>query len=356
MRDSLGSCRFVPVRALASGLPIPRARRRRDRCAARLSLAASCLLLSACDGPRSALDPAGVGAERIAALAWWLFGAAALVWILVMGLALYTRSTRRPRHPERTAQLLIVVGGTVFPTVVLAALLAYALWLMPQLDPPVPAGTLVVEVVGEQWWWRVRYPSGGDPVELANEVHLPVGTPSELELASADVIHSFWVPALAGKMDMIPGRKTRLVMQPTRIGQFQGACAEFCGAAHAQMGLLAVVEPRARFERWLAHQRLPAAPPATPLARRGQEVFTANGCGACHSIRGTEAAGSIGPDLTHVGSRRQLAAGVLRNEPDALRRWVSHPRALKPGVLMPAFGLLPQADLVALGAYLRGLQ
>jgi len=352
-----------------------RARRAVPRLSVLPALAVLALVPAGCAGPRSALHPAGADAERIAALAWWLFGAAALVWIAVMGIALYAQFARRPRDPEPAARLLVVGGGVVFPVVVLAVLLGYGLWLMPRLNAPAPPGAVTVEVSGEQWWWRVRYlpPADAQPgtgaapaatardtadrtVELANELHLPVGERTQLRLVSGDVIHSFWVPALAGKMDMIPGRANQLVLEPTRTGEFPGACAEYCGTAHAQMGFVVVVEPRPAFERWLAAQRAPAPPPATPLAERGHEVFIASGCGACHRVRGTAAEGTIGPDLTHVGSRRTLAGGALRNGPEALRRWVGHPRGVKPGVLMPAFGLLPDADLTALAAYLEGLR
>ena len=332
--------------------------------------------MAGCAGPRSALAPSGADAERIAALALWLFGAAALVWVVVIGIALYAQHARPPRDPEPAARLLVFGGGVLFPTVVLAVLLGFGLWLMPRLNAPAPPGADRIEVSGEQWWWRVRYlpqsagalprmagspARGGDAggegaVELANELHLPVGERTALRLISGDVIHSVWVPSLAGKMDMIPGRVNGLVLEPTRTGEFPGICAEYCGTAHAQMGFVVVVEPRPAFERWLAAQREPAAAPATPLAERGHEVFVASGCGACHRIRGTAADGTIGPDLTHVGSRRTLAGGVLRNGREALRRWVDHPRGVKPGVRMPAFGLLPDADLTALAAYLEGLR
>ncbi len=319
----------------------------------------ACVLLAGCHGSRSTLNPAGVGAERIAELAWWLFGGAALIWVAVMGLALYATRISRPPHPVEAARLLILGGGVVFPTLLLAVLLGYGLWLMPQLTAPAPVatGALSIQVSGEQWWWRVRYPTpDGGTVELANELWLPVGERVELRLSSPDVIHSLWVPALAGKMDMIPGRETRLVIEPTRTGEFPGVCAEYCGTAHAKMAFVAVVSERADFDRWLTAQRAPARAPATALAERGERVFTANGCGACHGVRGTAANGVVGPDLTHVGSRRTLGAGVLRNGPEALKRWVGHPRVIKPGVNMPAFGMLPEDDLAALAAYLEGLQ
>lgn len=317
---------------------------------------AGALVLSGCGGSQSALDPAGWGAARIAELFWWLTGGAVVIWLLVIGLTVYVMHVRPEPHPRRTA-LLIIGGGAVFPTIVLAGYLVYGLALLPDLLAPAPPGSLRVHVTGEQWWWRVHYPGpDGEPVPLANEIHLPVGEPVDLLLASPDVIHAFWVPSLGGKMDMIPGRQTRLTLEPTRTGVFRGVCAEYCGTAHAQMKFYVVVEERAAFERWLAHQAAPAQPPATPLAERGQTLFLASGCGACHAVRGTPAAGAVGPDLTHVGGRLSLGAGILPSQPDDFLRWIAHTEAVKPGVHMPAFGMLPEEDLHALAAYLSGLE
>jgi cytochrome c oxidase subunit 2 len=193
-------------------------------------------------------------------------------------------------------------------------------------------------------------------VPVANELSLPAGLPVQFELHSDNVIHSFWVPSLGPKMDMIPGRVTWLTLQPTRTGWFRGTCAEYCGGSHALMGLdVQVLEPPA-FDRWLAQQAAPAATPADPVARRGYDTFFAAGCSACHTIRGTPAAGVIGPDLTHVGSRRTLAASVLPNDPGAFRRWIEHPERTKPQARMPRFDMLPADDLTALAGFLEGLQ
>jgi cytochrome c oxidase subunit II len=183
-----------------------------------------------------------------------------------------------------------------------------------------------------------------------------VGEPVQLRLESVDVIHSFWVPALHGKMDMIPGRVNHLTLRPTRTGVFRGACAEYCGASHALMALYVEVMTRDQFERWLDRQAAPAASPVDPLAQRGHQLFFATGCGACHAIRGTDASSVIGPDLTHVGGRLSLAAGILDNEVDAFRRWLTFTEHLKPGVQMPHFGMLPREDVAALAAYLEGLE
>lgn len=240
---------------------------------------------------------------------------------------------------------------------VLGVLLVYGLALTPDLLAPAPEGSLRIAVTGEQWWWRVRYlPPGGDPVDLANEIRLPVGERVEFSLESPDVIHSFWIPALGGKIDMIPGRVNRLTLQPSRTGVFRGACAEYCGASHALMSFSVVVLEQEDFARWLAHQAQPAPEPTAALAAHGQDLFLANGCGACHAIRGTPADGVVGPDLTHVGGRLSLGAGILPNEPDAFVRWIARTEMVKPGVHMPAFGMLPAEDLEALAVYLEGLQ
>jgi cytochrome c oxidase subunit 2 len=316
------------------------------------------LLLASCGGSQSALAPAGRGAERIAELFWWMAGGASIIWLAVIGLAVY--SLLHPSsHPYNKTRLLIIGGGAVVPTVVLAGLLAYGLALMPALLAPAPAGSLQIAVSGEQWWWRVRYltPGGNQvAVELGNEIRLPVGEQVDFYLESPDVIHSFWIPSLGGKVDMIPGRINRLTLEPTRTGVFRGACAEYCGTSHALMNFYVVVLEKAEFTAWLEHQQAPAQPPGQPLAVRGQELFLANGCGACHRVRGTSADGVVGPELTHVGSRLSLGAGILANESDAFIRWIAHTEDLKPGVHMPAFGMLPPEDLQALAAYLDGLQ
>jgi cytochrome c oxidase subunit 2 len=318
------------------------------------SLAAA---LAGCWGPQSSLDAAGRSAEEIAAVFWWMTGGAAAIWLGVVALAVYSAHVAPEPHRPNLARALIVGGGVAFPTIVLAGLLAYGLAILPRMLDPAPAGSLRVQVTGEQWWWRVRYPlPGGGAAELANELRLPVGEPVELELASADVIHSFWVPALAGKMDMIPGRRTRLKLEPTRTGVFRGQCAEYCGGAHAFMAFVVEVVEREAFERWLRAQAAPARAPSDPRLLHGQELFAASGCGACHAVRGTDAQGVIGPDLTHVASRLTLAAARLDNDVASLRAWLAHPGRLKPGVHMPAFGMLPPQELEALAAYLESLE
>jgi cytochrome c oxidase subunit 2 len=289
---------------------------------------------------------------------WWMTGGAVVVWLIVVWLAWSAVRGRVAEQSARQALFYIVGGGAVFPTVVLTALLVYGLSHMPALLAPAPEGSLRVVVTGEQYWWRVRYQpqDGTEAVVLANEIRLPVGEPVEFLLESPDVIHAFWIPALGGKMDMIPGRRTRLLLEPTRPGTFRGQCAEYCGESHALMAFPVVVTDRAEFVRWLEQQRAAAVEPVEPLARAGQDLFFLNGCAACHAIRGTAARGAIGPDLTHVGSRLSLGAGIVPNGRAGFIRWIAETQRIKPGVHMPHFGMLPRAELDALAAYLESLR
>lgn len=305
---------------------------------------------------QSALSPAGHEAETIADLLWILVAAAVVLWVLLNGLFFYvTRIHPRPLS-RRLAQALIIGGGLVFPTVALALLLTFTLPMMPELRAQ--GDGLTIRVRGEQWWWRVEYrpARGGAPVVAANEVRLPVGMRTEFLLDADQVIHSFWIPSLAGKMDMFPGRQTRLVIEPTRTGTFRGQCAEFCGTSHALMAFTAVVMEPEAFEAWLAAEAGPAAEPVDRLARRGRGIFMAQGCGACHTIRGTPATGDVGPDLTHFGNRHSLGAGILPPTAEALTRWIAHTEAVKPKVSMPAYDGLDPAELEALAHYLVGLE
>ena len=316
----------------------------------------SMFLLSGCDGAQSALEPAGRSAEKIANLFWWMTAGAAVIWAAVVGLAAYSVRAA-PGRKNRQASLMIIVGGAVAPTVVLSLLLAYGLSMMPEMLSPAPEGSLKITVTGEQWWWRVSYESSnGEQIAMANEIHLPVGQPVEFRLESADVIHSFWIPSLGGKVDMIPGRQTRLKLEPTRTGVFRGACAEYCGSSHALMTFFVVVSSKDDFENWLGRQHEPAQSPVEPMAIAGEKLFLSNGCAACHTVRGTDAAGLVGPDLTHVGSRLSVGAGILPNNANDFMRWLTHNHTIKPEVLMPSFRMLPKEDLTALAAYLDGLQ
>jgi cytochrome c oxidase subunit II len=220
---------------------------------------------------------------------------------------------------------------------------------------PEPGVTL--RLTGHQWWWEVTYedPQPSRSFTTANEIHLPVGVPVRLRLGSGDVIHSFWVPNLAGKMDLITGRETELRFTPERVGSYRGQCAEFCGWQHAHMGLLVVVEPRETFEAWREAQIAPAALPENDERRRGEEVFLASPCVMCHTVRGTPAGGRTGPDLTHLASRQSIAAGTLPLTRGSLAAWIVDPQAIKPGVHMPVVPLEP-GEVDPLAAYLAGLR
>ena len=304
------------------------------------------------------LWPAGAAAQSIAVIGSVLFIGAAVIFVGVMLLlarALQQRETPRPVRPA----LWLIGGGVVFPAVVLSALLGWSLALGARLAEPAPPGAMVVSVTGHMWWWEVRYrdPAGGADVVLANELRLPVGRQVVVGLNSADVIHSFWVPALAGKVDAVPGRVNQLVFNATEAGVFRGPCAEYCGQQHARMTLHVVAQPQAEFDAWLATQARPAAEPLTDLQRQGQQAFTTQRCVACHTVRGlSQATGPRAPDLTHVGSRLYLGAGTLANDPGALIAWVAGVQHLNPGARMPSFDALDAPTLQALGAYLGHLQ
>ena len=312
--------------------------------------------LSGCNGPQSALDVAGREAAVVADLFWVMLAGSAVIWTLVIGTAIYATRIHRGPNDQRVARWFLIGGGAVVPVVVLTGLLVYGLSLTAGLRAEGPA--LQLAVTGEQWWWRVSYgpPGREEAVRTANEIRLPAGRRAELTLDSPDVIHSFWIPALGGKLDMIPGRTTRLVLEPERTGDFRGACAEYCGASHALMAFPVKVMEPAAFDAWLAREAAPAKTPAAATAQSGQQLFLEVGCGACHSVRGTPAAGVIGPDLTHLASRSTLAAGTLPMTEEALARWISDPQAVKPGVRMPGFGMLGPQRIAELAAYLASLE
>jgi cytochrome c oxidase subunit 2 len=311
----------------------------------------------ACGGAPSALTPASPDAERIATLYWWMAAGALVIWAAVTGLALFYGRPHEPRPSRQRDWSLIVGGGVVIPVVVLTGLLVYGLGSLPDYLARAPEGSLTIDVVGRQWWWDVRYrPPGGGEISVANEVRLPVGEPVQFRLASDNVIHSFWVPALGGKMDMIPGRVTSLRLQPTRTGTFMGVCAEYCGTSHALMRFLTVVMEHDAFAAWLERQASPAAEPTTDAERLGRDALVANGCGACHRVRGTVADGIAGPDLTHVAGRLTIGAGTRPTTGDHLREWVADAERTKPGVHLPAFDMLPTAELDAIALYLESLR
>jgi len=306
---------------------------------------------------QSVLFPAGAEASSVFALFWIMVagGIVILTMVLVfLALSLWAGPATRNRLSN---DRFIMAAGLFLPIVVLTALLAYGLSLTGMRHQGADATALRIVVVGEQWWWRVFYEGpDGRLFETANEIHLPVGRPVRLELKSADVIHSFWVPNIAGKLDMIPGRTNVLMVTATEPGLYRGQCAEYCGGAHAFMALFVRSLPETEFLTWLASQIAPAVTGMSHQEQAGRIIFTANGCGACHRVRGLAPAGSIGPDLTHVGGRVSLAAGALPNTPDAMARWITHGQSIKPENGMPEFRIFTPGELAALSAYLASLK
>lgn len=316
-------------------------------------------VLAGCAGPMSSLDPAGPAAARIAELSWLYIAVTLVPAALVIALLLYGVRRARRARPDGTLPLgesgFIVAGGVALPLVILLLMTFTNVRTTTGVArAPAPA-ELVVEVIGHQYWWEIRYPDHG--VVTANEAHIPVGTPVELRLTTADVIHSFWVPRLHGKTDMTPGHRTTTWLLAETPGAYRGQCAEFCGMQHALMALLIVAQPRADFAAWVERMRATPAPPTDEAARRGRDVFH-TACAPCHAVRGVHEprhTGAVGPDLTHLASRRTLAAATLPNTRENLAAFILDPHARKPGVRMPPTALSSDG-LTALLAYLGTLR
>ncbi len=303
----------------------------------------------------SVLSPAGPQAQAIADIGWAMALGAAALTLLVTGLL--WRALRGPHRAVRPLRWL-VGAGLVMPVVVLAALMGWSQWhaRVVMADPPPDA--LVVGLTGHMWWWELRYrhPAGGADIVTANEIRVPVGRTVWLALSSADVIHSVWLPQLAGKMDTVPGRVNRLVFRVDRPGVYRGQCAEFCGVQHARMALHLVAMPPADFEAWLQTQATGARVAATPQQQRGREAFLAQRCSACHTVRGVAEESRLGPDLTHVGSRVALGAGTLPNDPQAMADWITRVQDFKAGARMPDYRQLDAPTLQDIAAWLSHLQ
>ena len=319
------------------------------------------LLLFGCS-PLPVLSGASEAARRTAQLGWVMLVLAGIVFLIVSGvLALAVRRNRR-RDPagvdlSEPGGRFVVTGGIVFPGLVLTALFVYGtatLGIFPEREKP----AYTVEVVGRQWWWQIRYLDPELPKRFvtANELHVPVGRSVQVRLTSADVIHSFWVPELQGKLDLIPGDTNVLSLKAERAGVYQGQCAEYCGLQHAHMGLQIVADEPHAFGRWLAAQREPAAAPTDSLAVLGEQLFVGGPCALCHAVRGTPARGSVAPDLTHFGSRRTIAAGALPNTLGHLEGWIANAQAIKPGALMPPITQFTGRELRAVATYVAGLR
>lgn len=270
-----------------------------------------------------------------------LIGAAVIfaVVVLLLALGILRRRGAEPeaREPIGGGTWMVATGGLVVPVVVLVALFIVTIGALPTTSAAGKKTSLTVDVVGRQWFWDVDYPGAG--VRTANEIHIPVGTSVLVRVQSRDVIHSLWVPQLNRKIDVVPGRTNEVVWRADRAGTFRGQCAEFCGLEHANMSLYVVAEPRKQFDAWLAAEAKPATPPKTQLLERGQQIFLGSACEYCHTIAGTNATGTIGPDLTHLASRLSLAAGTIPNNAGYLACWILDPQHIKPGNRMPATAL-----------------
>lgn len=303
--------------------------------------------------PPPVLDPAGPYSEPVTTLAWALLIGGTIVLLIVLaalGVALIgSAALKRKLGGEKAIWVL----GFAFPVMVLTGLLVWGLTLTSHLSANRADGSeMRVRVIGEMWWWRVHYldGQGRETIRDANELHIPVGKPVMLELQAADVIHSFWVPRLGGKMDMIPGRTNHLLIQADKPGSYKGICAEYCGGPHALMGFVVIAHSAEDFARWQASRR--PAPVTGGAIERGRAVFEGSGCAACHVIRGTAANGLAGPDLTHVGSRISLGAGILPNDRRHMIEWIANAQHAKPGNRMPPYRQLGAAELRDLADYL----
>jgi cytochrome c oxidase subunit 2 len=326
---------------------------------------AGVLLLAACNGTSSYMDATGAAGRRETVLGWWLTGTAAAVVLIVcvaivLGIVRRRQGDAAETHPERReirSGLSWIYVGTAITVVILLITFAGTMMTLNAASRPRITPSLTLDVTGHQWWWEVRYRDATHPdlaFTTANEVHLPVGQPVRVRLQTADVIHSFWLPQIAGKMDLIPGQVNEMWLEADKPGVSRGMCAEYCGLQHAEMALAVTAESPQQFAAWAAHERAPAAAPATAESEVGRVVF-ARSCGACHTAAGTEALGRVGPDLTHVASRPAIGAGALANTPANLARWITSAPQIKEGARMPAIPL-DEAQLRSVVAYLETLR
>jgi cytochrome c oxidase subunit 2 len=327
------------------------------------------LCFSSCGGIQNAINPTGPIAENLSRLWWLMFYVCSVVWVLVMIALLLSlrRATaevadRTPilepsEESERSRRNVIITLTTITVIVLFVFLIAsYSSGRSLRLNDPTKNG-LSIELTGHQWWWEVRYNDvdASNIFTTANEIHIPVGVPVMFTLRGADVIHSFWVPNLAGKKDLIPGKISTIWLQADKPGVYRGQCAEYCGLQHAKMALWVVAEPQEQFNAWRQNQTQEAVSASSDAQKRGQQVFFASTCVMCHAISGTAAGSNIGPNLTHVGSRHMIGAATLENTRDHLAQWIKDSQTFKPGNKMPQHNL-SDADLQALVEYLESLK
>lgn len=326
---------------------------------ARILLLSIIAAAAGCSGNQSALDPQGAPAIHVEHLIIGITIVCAVVWLLVMivlGWALLRkRSGDTSQSRERT--LTMTVASAVAATVIIIAGLTVASFYTTRSIGLPENAALTITVRGQQWWWQVIY-ADADPAlsfQTANEIHIPVGQDVRLQLESADVVHSFWVPSLAGKQDLVPGRSNSLLLRAERPGIYRGQCAEFCGLQHTHMAMMIVADEPADYQRWAAAQRENGAIPTDPDPVAGKIAFLAKLCAACHTVRGTPATGTTGPDLTHIGSRQTIAAGLLETTRGSLAAWIADPQTLKPGNNMPMVPLT-SVELRDISAYMESLK
>jgi cytochrome c oxidase subunit II len=335
-----------------------------------------CLLLLpavGCNTPQSTLDGHGPAASRIASLSWWMtivfLVVTVLMWLLIAWGFLKRRGKLEEHAPISAdgGQIWIAIGGLVVPFVVLTVFFVFGLSLLakfPIHGMPVNSGVAMqdmrpeIRITGHQWWWQIDYLNSEPALEFttANELHLPLGRSVNIEVITADVMHSLWIPQLHGKVDLIPGVPNYIHIDASKAGTYQGQCAEFCGGPHAQMRILAVVQPPDEYRAWLLAQRSPASEPKMADEMAGEQVFMSGPCALCHQIRGTLAGGRVAPDLTHIGSRLYIAANSFPNNNAYLEAWVTHAQSLKPEAQMPDLAQFTGTQLQDLIAYLRQLQ
>jgi cytochrome c oxidase subunit 2 len=334
-------------------------------CFGRAWIVVGFFLVAACAGVQTPLDPAGDQAANIAWLFWLFTGVCAAIWLAVVIVLIAAIARRRwvpdksPSEPEpaRERRMGQAVGVATALTVVTLIVFTGLSYLTTRGFGAERANAMQIVLTGKQWWWQIEY-KGIMPSEsfvTANELHVAVGRPVTIQLVSNDVIHSFWIPNVAGKMDLIPGRTNTISFTVAKPGTYRGQCAEFCGLQHAHMALLLVADRPEDFDAWRAHELSEAPAPARPETAHGLEIFLRNGCAACHSLRGTPASGRLGPDLTHVGARQTIGAGTLPNTRGNLQGWIADPQSIKPGAQMPRLEL-SAVDLNAVAGYLASLQ
>ena len=335
----------------------------------RISIFGFLFFLIGCSGNQSVLNPAGDHARNISQLWWIFFYVMSAIYLLVLVFmvvgALRCRARGavadapvEPSEPRQQRRMKTFVGSAVgISVVILFALMLsdfFTSRAMHALEEPNP---LTIEVTGHRWWWEVKYKDGvpSDMLVTANEVHVPVGRAVKFELKSTDVIHSFWAPNFNGKKDAIPGHPSTNWFRATRVGEYRGQCAEYCGYQHAHMRFIVVAESQEQFEKWRQQASHHAVEPTTDAQKRGQEVFLNGTCAMCHTVSGTTANATVGPNLTHVASRKLIGAASFENKPEFLRQWISDPQHFKPGVIMPQQTLRSE-DVDALVAYVGSLK